>query len=111
LQSNVVLIGRKPVMTYVLSVISLISSGNTEVTLKARGRAITSAVDVSQIAKRKFLDNLKIDYVKIGTEDVQTAEGGKRSVSSIEIVLRSEGKPKLERPPEVAKTPEAQPAA
>ncbi len=78
-------------MTYVLSVISRVNSGSNEVTLKARGRAITSAVDVAQIAKRRFMNTLQIDDVKIGTEEVETREGGKRSVSSIEIVLKNEG--------------------
>ncbi|MBS7650635.1 MAG: DNA-binding protein Alba [Candidatus Bathyarchaeia archaeon] len=96
LQPNVVLVGKKPVMTYVLSVVSLISSGSNEVILKARGRAITTAVDVAQVTKRRFLDSLRIESVTIGTEDVQTKEGGKRSVSSIEITLRAEGKSKAE---------------
>ncbi|MGQ9543077.1 MAG: DNA-binding protein Alba [Candidatus Bathyarchaeia archaeon] len=92
LQPNVVLVGKKPVMTYVLSVVSLISSGSNEVILKARGRAITTAVDVAQVTKRRFLDSLRIENVTIGTEEVQTKQGGKMSVSSIEITLRSEGK-------------------
>jgi DNA-binding protein len=105
LQSNVVLVGKKPVMTYVLSVVSLISSGSNEVILKARGRAITTAVDVAQVTKRRFLDSLKIENVTIGTEEVQTKEGGKRSVSSIEITLRAEGKSKAETTQAESPTP------
>jgi DNA-binding protein len=93
LDSNVIYIGRKPLMTYVLSVVSRLSGGNNEVVLKARGRAITSAVDVAEITKRRFLTNLKIDGVSIGTEEVKLEEGGNRSVSSIEIVLKREGQP------------------
>ncbi|OGD53031.1 hypothetical protein A3K80_02435 [Candidatus Bathyarchaeota archaeon RBG_13_38_9] len=77
-------------MTYVLSIISRVNSGGDEVTLKARGRAITTAVDAAQIAKRRFMTSLQIADVKIGTEEVETREGGKRSVSSIEIVLKNE---------------------
>ena len=91
LESNTVFVGNKPVMTYVLSVISRVNSGGNEVTLKARGRAITTAVDVAQIAKRRFMNSLQIDDVKIDTEEVETREGGKRSVSSIEIRLKNEG--------------------
>jgi DNA-binding protein len=91
LESNTVFVGNKPVMTYVLSVISRVNMGGNEVTLKARGRAITTAVDAAQIAKRRFMNTLQIEDVKIGTEEVETREGGKRSVSSIEIVLKNEG--------------------
>jgi DNA-binding protein Alba len=56
LESNTVFVGNKPVMTYVLSVISRVNSGGNEVTLKARGRAITTAVDTAQIAKRRFMN-------------------------------------------------------
>ena len=87
-------------MTYVLSIISRVNSGGDEVTLKARGRAITTAVDAAQIAKRRFMNTLQIEDVKIGTEEVETREGGKRSVSSIEIVMKNEG-------PAPAKSPEA----
>ena len=87
-------------MTYVLSIISRVNSGGDEVTLKARGRAITTAVDAAQIAKRRFMNSLQIADVKIGTEEVETREGGKRSVSSIEIVMKNEG-------PAPAKSPEA----
>jgi DNA-binding protein len=104
LESNTVFIGNKPVMTYVLSVISRINSGNNEVTLKARGRAITCAVDTAQIAKRRFLNSLQIDDVKIGTEEVETREGGKRSVSSIEIVLKNEGTAPTKSPEAASET-------
>ena len=77
-------------MTYVLSVISRISSGNNEVMLKARGRAITSAVDIAQITKRRFLNTIEIANVTISSEEVEMKEGGgKRTVSAIEILLRS----------------------
>ncbi|HJJ55876.1 MAG TPA: RNA-binding protein, partial [Methanocorpusculum sp.] len=42
---NIVLIGNKPVMNYVLAVVTQFNSGNSEITIKARGRAIVRAID------------------------------------------------------------------
>jgi len=48
-EENVVYIGNKPVMNYVLAVVTQMNSGVPEVMLKARGRAISRAVDVAEI--------------------------------------------------------------
>ncbi|MDR0797202.1 MAG: RNA-binding protein, partial [Nitrososphaerota archaeon] len=46
-QQDSILVGNKPPMSYVLAIITSLSSGNLkEITLKARGQAITTAVDV-----------------------------------------------------------------
>jgi DNA-binding protein len=88
-EANVVLIGKKPTMSYVLAVITHFNMSNAnEVILKARGRAITTAVDVAEIVKRKFINSLKVEKIHIGTEDVQQQEGGTRPVSTMEITLR-----------------------
>jgi len=85
---NTVYIGRKPTMTYVLAVITNFSSSDTkEVTIKARGRAITTAVDVAEIVNRRFMKDLKVGGIATGTEEIELEEGGKRSVSTIEIKL------------------------
>ncbi|MFQ5761975.1 MAG: DNA-binding protein Alba [Candidatus Bathyarchaeia archaeon] len=87
-EPNTVFIGRKPPMNYVLAVITSFNSGNAkDITLKARGRAITTAVDVAEIVKRRFIKDLQISKVTTGTEEIQTEEGGKRTVSTIEIIL------------------------
>lgn len=87
-EPNTVFIGRKPPMNYVLAVITSFNSGNAkDITLKARGRAITTAVDVAEIVKRRFIKDLQITSVVTGTEEIQTEEGGKRTVSTIEIKL------------------------
>ena len=87
-ENNSVLIGRKPVMNYVLACITLFHSGAKEVNIKARGRAISRAVDVVEIARRRFLPDVKIQNIDIGTEQLQL-EGGNAStnVSTIEITL------------------------
>jgi DNA-binding protein len=87
-EPNTVFIGRKPTMNYVLAVITLFGGGETkEVTLKARGQAISTAVDVAEITRRRFMENLKIEKINVGTEDIPMQEGGTRSVSTIEITL------------------------
>ena len=85
---NTVYIGRKPTMSYVLAVITNFSSSDSkEVTLKARGRAITTAVDAAEITRRRFMKELNVHSITIGTEEIQQEEGGTRNVSTIEITL------------------------
>ncbi len=86
--SNTVYIGRKPVMSYVLAVITNFNSSDTkQVTLKARGRAITTAVDVAEIVNNRFMKELNVGGITIGTEEIQQEEGGTRNVSTMEIQL------------------------
>jgi DNA-binding protein len=87
---DVVFIGNKPPMSYVMAVMTALSSGAiTEITLKARGRAITTAVDVAEIASNRFIKDLAVISVGIGTEEMPAREGDNRSrnVSIIEIKL------------------------
>lgn len=87
-EPNIVYIGNKPLMSYVFAVITSFSVTDTkEVTLKARGRAITTAVDVAEITRRRFMDKVKISNIQIGTEELDSEKGGKRAVSTIEISL------------------------
>ncbi|MDI6643368.1 MAG: DNA-binding protein Alba [Candidatus Hodarchaeaceae archaeon] len=83
---NTVFIGVKPVMNYVLAVITQFNEGAGNVTLKARGKAISRAVDVAEIVRNRFLQGLAVQNISIGTEEVQ-GEGGAINVSTIEIVL------------------------
>lgn len=85
---NVVYIGRKPVMSYVLAIITYFNAPDAkEVVLKARGRAITTAVDVAEITRRRFMEKAQIKDISIGTEDVTEESGRTRAVSTIEITL------------------------
>ena len=83
---NVVFIGIKPVMNYVLAVITQFNEGPDEVVLKARGRAISTAVDVAEITKNRFLKDLVVKNITIGTEEV-TGDRGVSNVSTIEVTL------------------------
>jgi DNA-binding protein len=86
--SNTVFIGQKPSMNYVLAVLTNFNSSNAkEVTIKARGRAITTAVDVAEIVRCKFMKDVNVSEITIGTEEIKQQEGGARNVSTIEIKL------------------------
>lgn len=88
--NNAVLVGRKPVMNYVLACITLFHGGAKEVNVKARGRAISRAVDIVEITRRRFLPDVKVGSITIGTEQLQVGQGGDTSttnVSTIEITL------------------------
>ena len=88
-ESNAVLIGRKPVMNYVLACITLFHGGAKEVNVKARGRSISRAVDVVEVVRRRFLPDVKVKKIGIGTEQLAPREegGSPTNVSSIEITL------------------------
>jgi len=92
-EPNVIYVGNKPPMTYALSIITSFSGSNTkEVTLKARGQAITTAVDAVEITRHRFMKDLSIGKITIGTEEMPPREGETRArnVSTIEITLTRE---------------------
>jgi len=86
LEGNVVFIGKKPVMNYVIACLTSFSSGGNEVCVKARGRSISTAVDTIEVLRRSFIKDLVIKEIKIGTEEI-TREQGKSNVSTIEITV------------------------
>ncbi|MBN2250098.1 MAG: DNA-binding protein Alba [Campylobacterales bacterium] len=90
---NVVYIGNKPVMSYVLAVVTQFNSGaSDEVLIKARGRSISRAVDTAEVVKNKFMPGVEVKDINIGTE-VITGDGGTTSnVSSMEITLKATAK-------------------
>jgi DNA-binding protein len=88
LRSNNIFVGNKPIMNYVLATLTLFQGGEPEVCIKARGRAICRAVDVVEIVRRRFMHDLKIKDIKVGTEQLTNEEGGvPTNVSTIEILL------------------------
>jgi DNA-binding protein Alba len=89
-QQDVIFVGNKPPMSYVLAIITAFSQGNLkEITLKARGQAITTAVDVAEITRSRFMKDLKVTTIAIGTAEMPPREGENRSrmVSTIEVTL------------------------
>ncbi|HVO37139.1 MAG TPA: DNA-binding protein Alba [Candidatus Acidoferrum sp.] len=88
-----IFVGKKPPMSYVMAIITSISAGNIkEITLKARGQAITTAVDVAEITRNRFVKDLKVNKITIGTEELPPREGENRPrmVSTMEITLGKE---------------------
>ena len=53
----------------------------------ARGRAISNAVDVAEAVRNQFISDLGIKDINIGTEQMETEEGGTRNISNIAIRL------------------------
>jgi len=88
---NVVLIGRKPVMNYVVACITFFNAGEKQVVVKARGRAISRAVDTIELLRRGFVKDLQVKNIDIGTEELVRAEGRKSNVSTIEITVTKAG--------------------
>jgi DNA-binding protein len=84
---NTVFIGKKATMNYVLAVVTQFNSGHNEVIIKARGRAISRAVDVAEIVRHRFVMDASIKDIKIDTEQLEREEGNTANVSSIEISL------------------------
>lgn len=84
---NVVLIGKKPIMNYVVACLTFFNSGAKKLTVKARGRAISRAVDTVELLRRAFVKDLQLQGINITTEEVTRAEGQKANVSAIEITV------------------------
>ncbi len=74
-------------MSYVIAVITEFEQGAERVTLKARGRAISRAVDAAEITRNRFMEDVTVENISIDTEEIESEEGGTRNVSSMEIVL------------------------
>jgi DNA-binding protein len=92
---NVIYVGQKPPMSYVLAVITQFNvSGSDEVVIKARGRAISTAVDTAEIVRNRFIKDAKIKDIKISTESITNEEGRNSNVSSMEIILTTKTKSK-----------------
>jgi DNA-binding protein len=84
---NLVFIGKKPVMNYVLACLTSFNSGAKKVVVKARGRAISRAVDTVELLRRAFAKDVELQGIATGTEEVTRAQGQKANVSSIEITV------------------------
>ena len=91
---GVVFIGKKPVMSYVTACITFFNSGEEQVVVKARGRAISRAVDAVELLRRAFVKDLEIKRININTEELVRADGQKSNVSTIEIVVAKFGSKK-----------------
>ncbi|MBS3090739.1 DNA-binding protein Alba [Candidatus Pacearchaeota archaeon] len=88
--NNTIFIGGKPFMNYVTGVVMQITTkGAREVVIRARGKFISRAVDVAEVAAKKFLkeQNIAVKDIKIDSEEFENKEGRKVNVSTIDITL------------------------
>ena len=82
---DTIFIGKKPLMSYVTSAIIQLSSLDS-ITIKARGKSIGFAVDVTQVLLQKT-DAFEVGYIQINSESLESQDGRKRNVSTIEIPI------------------------
>ena len=87
-EDSIIYIGNKPVMNYVLATVTQFNEGVNKVTIKARGRAISRAVDTSEVIRNRFMPDIKVDDIRISTEELMGEKGETFNVSSIEIFLK-----------------------
>ena len=88
-EDNTIFIGIKPFMNYVTGVVMQFQNkGQKEVIVSARGKFISKAVDVVEVARKRFIEkqNIAIKHIKIDTKSYEK-EGKKINVSTIDIAL------------------------
>ena len=90
--SQIIYIGKKNTISYVLVAVTILNKSDT-CAIQARGRQISKAVDVAEITRRKFLqDMVEVSKVEIGSEELMSDMGGEeqvpKTVSTVEIVLK-----------------------
>jgi DNA-binding protein len=84
---SVVFVGSKPLMAYITACVTQLNRNPEELCIKARGRAISRAVDVAEVLRNRFMTDLVVSGIEISTEQVKTAEGNVANVSAMEITL------------------------
>lgn len=85
-EDNIIYIGRKPAMSYVMATLATFNNNNESVHLKARGRAISTAVDVAEITRNRYMTEMEHPDILIGTEQVED-DRGTRNVSTMTIIM------------------------
>lgn len=85
---NIVYIGKKSAMGYVLAVVTQFNNGADAVSVKARGKLISRAVDVAEIVRHRFMPNAELKNIDIMTEELTSEDGSLSKVSAIEITLK-----------------------
>jgi DNA-binding protein len=86
-KDNIVYIGKKSAMGYVLAVVTQFNNGAESVSVKARGKLISRAVDVAEIVRHRFMPNAALKDINIMTEELTSEDGSMSKVSAIEITL------------------------
>ena len=86
-EESVVFIGKKPFMNYVTGIVMQFNTGAKEVSIKARGKYISRAVDVAEVVRNRFVQGVNLKDIKINSEEFTGEDNKKVRISTIEIVL------------------------
>lgn len=84
---NLVIMGSKPIMNYVVACLTLFNDGAETIIVRARGKHINKAVDMVQLLRRVFLKDAVINDIKVGTDTLTRDDGKEAQISIIEITL------------------------
>lgn len=87
MENNTIYVGSKPVMNYVLAVVTQFNEGSNSVLLRARGKAISRAVDAAEIVRNRFAPDSEVKDIRISTEEIENYNHEKTNVSIIEILI------------------------
>lgn len=87
MENNTIFVGSKPVMNYVLAVVTQFNEGSETVVLRARGKAISRAVDAAEIVRNRFVPDSVVSDIQISTEEIENYNNEKTNVSIIEITI------------------------
>ena len=87
MENNTIFVGSKPVMNYVLAVVTQFNEGSDKVLLRARGKAISRAVDAAEIVRNRFVTDADVTDIQISTEEIDNYNNEKTNVSIIEILI------------------------
>ena len=87
MENNTIFVGSKPVMNYVLAVVTQFNEGNNGVVLRARGKAISRAVDTAEIVRNRFVPDSDVTDIQISTEEIENFNNEKTNDSIIEISM------------------------
>ncbi|MEM4389219.1 MAG: DNA-binding protein Alba [Candidatus Micrarchaeia archaeon] len=86
-EEGAIYIGKKGAMSYVLAVVTQFNNNASEVSIRARGKLISRAVDVAEIVRNRFVPEAKVKAINISTDELTNEDGTKSKVSAIEIIL------------------------
>ena len=86
-RSNLVIMGVKPIMNYIVACLTLFNDGAETVLIRARGKHISKAVDMVQLLRRVFLKDAVVKDIKVGTDTLTRDDGKEAQISIIEITL------------------------
>ncbi len=84
---GIIFVGKKPLMTYVLAVVTQFNAGAQNVKIKARGKAISRVIDVTQVVKNRFVNSMRIANFDAATEMLPNEDGTTSKVSSLTLTL------------------------